>query len=979
MMPRCLAVLILLASTAVALDPAEELEFARRLGRRGMKAMAVQVLDNLIATRTAEGQRYGRYGKALLVKDEASLTRARFERALDQGRTPRVKRDDIINLFKSAQPELQDFASKNAGDADARFLLAELLMEYAEFLVGSGYPDGMADDVAGFVSEHSDAAKKLFEDAISHFGTVKKAMDKRVGDDEDLANPDYRRASLAGYQKAKARLRMALMYPKGSNFIYFSEQALEELDDFASEHYDDAFGAWARLDLGRCHFERALRLGEKDDAENAINYFQILIETLDEDPTAPEIGVALAQAFYWHAKACNAMARADGSLKKPNPVMFDNSIRTLQTLRTKVKLGANQLWALRAKLEIGESYAGSNRFTQAVSLAGQVLSKARVEGHNIVMKSATERLTAWVASVSSSGLDAQLLFEVGESLAAQGRTSSAVTFYQKAVAASNTDDLMQTVAYPARARMARAYRIDKRYFVSAAVAWDLVDEYLKSGSDEESEFGQHASDACNTARLAWKSIAAATKRAGDDSRYSEVKRVFRDKFPGHPENSDAAFSAVREDYSNGKYEQVAKDAAEIAETSKSYWRAQRLIPVCYWKLASAADRDKKEAAAKKWWTQTLASSDALIARAQAKSSEKESGKSLQRGMLVKPIALSALKRWDEALTAVNAYFAKFPDQFLQRGLELKIKIEALIELKKYADAEATLGEFRRKLPASSHLSPTMLKVVQAMQTHYRDVGGDEGVKIASRAADILSEWMKKREDVQYGRLYYFGEMLKDAHRWNEASIAYDDARALATNPAVKATLTLKAAEMGYKALLADTKLTKAQKAPKIAQARKLFLDVILPNKADQSVLLKKLSKGWLKKEEWAKVKRNPSALYTTAELLSQSAPAGIDGRAVATRLLAHLQTFTNPIKDPNNPNPKTDPYVNLWWDAAELQLTLYKEIAEANPRGEKGKSAATRGASAASKWIFQYQKMDGEGRVNRIKALQSTLKRLAGG
>ncbi len=971
---RYLPVIVLLTAVTAAQNPQKELEFARSLGRRGLSDMANQVLDGMIKHSSSEMQRYGRYGKALLIKDEASLARGRFLGSLARGTVPKQTREEVLKLFTEAKPDLEAFSDKNATDENARFVLAELLMEYAEMLMGVGYPDSMKDKWDALSTENSEEAKKLFEGAIKHLATVRKSAAARAKNDESLDNPDYVVATRAGYMKAGARLRMALMYPSGTNFQYFSELAAEELDEFSAEHYNDSFGAFATLDLGRCYYERAVRLGDSDDIENAINYFSTLYETLKEDADNPDMSSAISQAFYWHAKACNAAAMAAGKLKKADPSMFEKSMRTLSILRTKVKHGANSPWTLLAMLEIGESFAGSGRFTQAVGLAGDVLSVARVGGHRDVTKQATERLTRWVGSVSGAGtLDAALLLEVGDSLSAQERTASAITFYEKAVAASKTAEQKEKVAYPARAQIARAYRADKRYFAAAAVAWDLVEEFLKSGEEEESEFGQHASNACNTARLAYRTISAATKRSKDESRYEEVKRVFRDNFPGHPENSDAAFGSARETYGNKDYERAATELAEIPETSKSYWRAQRLVPMCYWRLAAAAERKDDTAAALKWWTKMEESANALIDSSKAKSG-KEAASALQHGMLMLPIALSSAAKWQPSLDAMNAYFAKYPNKFVQRGLEMKIKIEALIELKQIAEAEKALAEFRAKLSDSSHLPGTQFKVIMAMREWYSGLDEKEQRDVASRTADLLEEWVEKREkDPNYQLMYLLGETLKDAGRWKDASTAYDAASGLTTNKAVKQTLVLRAAEMAYRALLEDKTIKGIALQKALAKTRQLFLDVIIPDKAAQDKILKTLSKRWMRKDEWSKVKRNASALKICAELLAQTAPTGVDGRQVAVRLISYMHTFTRPVKDPQN--KRYDDYIKLWWDGAELQLQIYQKMGAAG-RSERNKKAAQTGYSAASKWIFQYRAMDGEARVVRIKALASELKRL---
>jgi hypothetical protein len=970
---RCFAALfaVLLAVPASAGTPEEDLQFAQLLGRRGLNKMAVEVLDDLIANGDSQAKRYGEYGKALLTKERASIARHRFLYDLEQGRTPRVTREDVLALYDEAEPKIDVYVKDRPNDFEARFLLGELLMEHAEFLVGSDYPEDKADEKAKLLEAHVNDAEKLFERAITEFEEVHKNLLKQLPAAANLNNPIYIRASLAKYNKAVARLRWALLYPKGPKFNYRSEQALEELDEFFNEHYDDLFGAAALLDLGRANYERGIRLGT-DDAEIAIDYFKTLYESLEEEANNEDVIRVLAQAFLWYTKACNAIARADGALKKPQPVFYENTIRAGAELKQRLTIGQRHPDALRAMLNVADAYAATGNYDAAVGIAGDVLSTARVERLRQVSKQVTRNLTRWVANVSGAGaLGAGLLFQIGESLAAQDRTANAITFFEKAVAASKNDEDKERWAYPARLRIARAYRADQRYYAAGKVAWTMVEEYLKSGDESNDAMTQVASEACNEARLAWKRISEFTNRSKDEQKYDEVRRIFGEKFPGHRENADRAFSDMRELFEKGEYEKAAKKGEEIGPASPNYWPAQRMIPLCFRALAS---KEKDKAQEKIWHEMSLEKAKALVDLAKSKGDAPGAARSLQEGRILVAIALSSLERWDDALKALDDYLDKYPDQFVKKGLELALKIDAHVALGQIDKAEETLLTLRKKLPTASYVQPKLFQVAMAMREKYKEMGpGKASQEIASRAADYFGDWLELSKEGNYKYLVVFADLLRDAHRWTDAGEAFEVVVGKVSDN-MKSVYTLKAAEMKYKAAVEFKETDRAKYVKTLEETRKLFIDFLIPNESRQLPLLQKLSTGWLTKAEWNDFKNNPTALLTTAEILAESAPQGINGRWVAVRLIKHLHEITKPIKDPNAEH--LEQYIPTWWDGAQLMLEIYLKIAQedTSPQGRKG---ANEGLAFAKKIMFQYPNADGQERVAAITDLQIKLKRYA--
>ena len=83
----------------------------------------------------------------------------------------------------------------------------------------------------------------------------------------------------------------------------------------------------------------------------------------------------------WESKACNAMARGDGALKRAQPIYYETTIRSGAEMKDKLKYGYKHPYALRAQLLVAEAYSVQNRYDAAVALAGDLpLSPCRGDG-----------------------------------------------------------------------------------------------------------------------------------------------------------------------------------------------------------------------------------------------------------------------------------------------------------------------------------------------------------------------------------------------------------------------------------------------------------------------------------------------------------------------------------------------------------------------------------------------------------------------
>jgi len=970
--------LLLGSGVAIAADADQELRFAQALGARGLTVMADQVLDKLIASGGAEGKRAGEYGKALIQKQLASRARGLFLFDLDEGRPPRVSREEVLRLYAEAKPKIEAYVSGRSEAGEAAFLLAELLMEYAEFLTGASYPDEMVAERKKLVDENKDAAAKLFEVAVANFERVydegRKALPK--DDSPDPTSPLYIRTTQADLYRSVAKFRWALIYPGGVQFTHKMDTAELELDEHYNRHFKELSGAYAVIYLGRGNYEKALRTGEGDAGEVALNYFATLFREVTEDPTVPDTMDVIGEAFYWYCKTANALALKEGALKKAQPVYLENSIKAGTTLKQTLKHGGRRPWALLALLEVGNAHAARGNFQAAVEIAGEVLASARTEGDRRATKRATDKLTQWVGSVAgASVLDPGLLYQIGESLNAQGRLANAITFYEKTVGACRTEEQRERYGHSARLRIAQAYRRDSRFLAGAEVGWQLVSDYLQSKASEESSFHTTASEACNTARACFKAIADATKRPADDQRYREVTETFRAKFPDHPDNSDAAFSNALELINRGKLQEAAESLKDINPNSPNYWRAQRSVPTCYQKLA----REQPEKAAE-WSEKFLASSQELAKTAAARGDDPAAVKSRQYGRLFTVIALADLARWPEALTEVDKYLADYPDDFLYRGLELDVKIHGHLAAGEIEKAESALALLKTKQPgADSLIRRNNQDVFDALRKAYKErEPGPVRVDMAARAAKLWGERMEGESNPSAAYSWLLGDVLRDAQQWQEAGEAFETAASKADDPNVKSAWTLQAAEMRFEAILHDPRMPGPEKQKVLALTRENYTDVLIPEKAQQEPLLKVLSNyaAWPSKEMWEKIKRRPDALLTAAKVFKESSPAGLDGRWIGIRLINHLHSFTKPNKDPSN--DKLDEFIPLWWNGTELMLELYLQIAETGT-GQMATTAAQSGAAFSSKILFENPNADGPDRLTRLKQLDASLKARVGG
>jgi len=990
-MNRRILFVLLLACGLVVADPEQDLKFAQHLVARDLKQMALAVLDKLEQSSDPAAARAGAFGKAQLTKFEADRARAIHLADVEQGREPpRVSRAEVLKLYEDARPRIETYVKSRPDNLEARFLLGELLQQFAEFLTGSDLAESMAETRAKLVSEHKGRAGQLFQGAIAEFDAVFQALKGKVSPNAPLDDPEYVRMTVAEFNRALAKFRWASIFPKGPNFQHRMDEAIEELDEFLQRHFQEGAGAYAMIYLGRAFLEKALRMGDADEGEVAINYFENVYNDVKEDPQFPETFKIVGTAYYWYTRACNALARGDGALKKPQPIYFQNTLKAGTRIR-QLKHALRQPTTLKALLEVAEAYAAQRRYESAVAIAGEVLATARVAGQRGIAKLATAKLTSWVASVRGAGaLDPDLLFRIGASLGQQGRVGNAVTFFEKAIAASTTEDEKEKIAYPAALEVAKLYRRDKRYFAAATVAWDVVQDFLKRDLESDSDMGLIAGEACNQARLAWRTISDATKDAGHASTYQKVVSTFRGKFPSHKENSDAAYGGAMEFFTRQKFAQAADALKTIPASSPNYWRAQRRVPQCYRILGQ---REKNPEKAKAWHTKCLEAARVVAKLAQGKNDD-SARRAEQYGRLYTAMSQSSLEMWDDALATINSYLASYPGKFLRRGMELKIKIdahlarfarllkeqkqdEALLELDK---AEAAFKQLEKREPSSPYITGEIIDLYKALRAAYQGLGsGERRRALANRTAGLWAQHLALQDETRLTQAHYFayGEALRDAGRWNEAGDAFASAAGMTQDKKRQSYFSLQAAEMKFKAAkegMAQKKIQRTEYLKIMQETRRLFTDVLMAiPKAEQAKVLKELSR-WNKqprKVTTAKVRRSARVLLTTAEVYHESTTGGNDGRWIAIRLLDHLHRFTTPVVDPTK--PKLAELVPVWWDAAELKLKIYLAISRSGG-DDQARSAKRWGNNYANKLLFQYKKMDGPERVQRITVLERALK-----
>jgi len=966
------AALLVTTSVATAGSAEDDLQFAQQLGIRGLDKMADKVLTDMIKSRDPDKQRLGRYGQALITKQQAQIAVARYIRALENNDKPPVSREAVLKLFTDALPEIEAYVKTQPAGSKAAFLLAETLVEEAEFLVGGRLPEFMAKERAELVTEHKKTAEKLFQSAMEYYSAVAQAIRKKVGDKLDPDSDEAIRITQAEFNHAMTAYRLALIYPKGARFNGRAADAEEILDKFMNDHWGDLAGGYAMLYLGRLNYERAVRTGDADAGDIALNYFETVAQDVDEDPNFADTTKVLGEAFYRYCQTANALARADGDLKKKDPARFGDAIRMGNRMRQKMRFGSKSRFALLMLVEVADAHAAQGQFEEAVGIAGEVLTKARADGLGAVTRTATDKLTDWVANVGGSGsLPPALLAQIGSSLASEGSPAKAITFFEKAIAASVTPEDIEQVAHDSWRRIAESYRRDKRYIAAGMIAWDLVQKYLKSGEGNDSAFYQTASEACWQAAQSWKTVAESTKRGEDKSQYEKVLKTFRDEFPDHPKNADAAFSESLDLYAKENYAEAAKRFLAISPNSPSYWSAQLRVPVCYRRLAI----EKDKANAEKWHNECLKASAALYKLASAKSDIPRARGAARTALLMEASSYHSLKKWAEASAKIDEFFRTFPGVFPKKGYEYTIKIDSLLALGKVEEAEAALAQLKQTLKNSGYIRPLNYDVYRALRKQYKALSGRQRATLATRAAILWGERIEQTPPNKRtaGDYWFLGDVLRDARDWEAAGGAYEAAANLATKPGQKAGWQLLAAEMAFK----NARQNKERMDPTdfrktMDKTRELFTGVLIRDPKQAQTLLPILANGkkWPSKEQWRWIVAKPDPLLTAAEVFGESSPKGLDGRWIGVRLLDRLHKLTTPVAEEGG---KSNDFVNVWWDGAQLKLELYLAIGESQSAQAWSKRAVEYGYAFGRRLITQYPNMDGEERVAAIKILSDRL------
>ncbi|MHC4223954.1 MAG: tetratricopeptide repeat protein, partial [Planctomycetota bacterium] len=146
--------------------------------------------------------------------------------------------------------------------------------------------------------------------------------------------------------------------------------------------------------------------------------------------------------------------------------------------------------------------------------------------------------------------------------------------------------------------------------------------------------------------------------------------------------------------------QAARDFEAINPTSKNYWRAQRKVPLCFRLLAQ---KETEEAKARQFHEKSRDAALKLRSLAEAKPNDPGAKKTLQYARLYTALAYHALDDWDDTLKRMGEYLTLYPDEFLKKGIELKVMIDAHLALGQLEKAEAALTLLSEKQPGSSYV------------------------------------------------------------------------------------------------------------------------------------------------------------------------------------------------------------------------------------------------------------------------------------
>lgn len=975
-----LAVLPALCAAALA-GTKEDLEFARRLGNRGHAEMARKLYTRLAASPDPAAARGGKFGLAILASQAASRARLQFERALAEGETPAVSRDDIIRLYDGALPDVQSYVDAQPGDFEAKFELAGILLEFGEFLTGSYLDEEKLEERKKLLETSRDRAEALFSRAIKEYEAVfeNAAAVVRERKIEELDDPVYVRMTRADYGRALALFRWGLALPPGSaakkNKI---QEASERLDQFQAEHYQDLFGVDANLRLGQCSLELAIDGGDKDHLDEAMHYFEALFtdEHLKDTPELPDVGRMMAEAFFRYVRACVLGATGQGKLK-PQPTLFDKAVRAGLLLESKLGHSGKTPFALRARLEVARAHAALGRNDQAIALAGSVLEAARAARLASIQAEAVALLSQWLAAGGgATTVDPSLFLQIGDALAAQKRFGRAIAAYGQAIASSRTPEQRERVAYAAWRNAAAAYRQDRRPWAAAKAAAVVVDAFVKSGQSDDTTLGRFAEDACYTAVMALKEIADATKLAEDQADYARMLALFRERFPGHPANADTAYQVAVDVLNKGDLDKAVEAFAAISASSRNYWTAQRLVPQILREIGRRAGGDAAKATAA--YERCLEAATRIIAEAQKAGDLPAARNTLQYCRAVRAVALSDLGRWPEALEAIDAYLAAYPGQFPLRGLELDVKARAHLAAKQFDQAEAALDrmvELEAQGQEMPYRTALNFEVYRALQQAYQGMeSGAARAAMAARAARRFDDFVKGVKEPSPSHFFTLGSLYEDAGRWAEAGDAYQAAADAERDAARAAGYKLKAAEMKFRAAQPLKATDRAKYVEVLAETQALFTDVLLPDKQNQAAVLKALGNPtkYPGRSDFDALKKIPEVLYTAAQVLAESSPPEVDGRWVAIRLLDQLTQITKPLPEDNDPLHK---YKTLWWDASELRIQIYVAIAESG-RGDIERKAGQAALSSATQLLLTYKEMDGPERVQRIQELKVRAERV---
>ncbi|MBI4713423.1 MAG: hypothetical protein HY762_09030 [Planctomycetes bacterium] len=634
-------------------------------------------------------------GQAKLILCKILKMKGRAERDVD-------KRNEYIK--KSVQM-LEELIRENPDNSDAKFEIAELLLEQAQWLTAVYKIEQDQTKKQQFKQE----AEETFNKAIKYLKEMMADYEKRIKAESDETKKEkleevYIQAS---YYYAISYYYYSALYGKAEDIRkQHLRESIRLLRNFTLK-YGDLIIAYEAADYcGLCHFEL-------DEYKDAKNYFKVasdglrnMIEQEEDEAKQKEMLNACKEIIQrctaHYAMACNA----NGEYKL--------AIQTVDNLIKEFPKDASQYWMQMALLEKGWGIVKSGGQTEGMKIVQEI-----VDANGAAAREAREMTNKMLAELikGRGKVPFNVLITSIRNLIAKNKFPEAIKQCQMLITSlKQTGTQEDTVKYMPEAFswMGFAYRSKTPpRFYEAIIAYEAIySNPLFKNSKDEKGADYWAAIAAYESATAHLQMSTLSGDENDKKQYKDLLKLINKNWPDSQIVQDAQNIIAKELEAEGKYAEAGEAYEKVPQTSPNYITAKFRAGYMYYLQASrksypAYTKEKDEPAKAKLKEEAMKyfslaeqkfkdfmkfAEDALRTSLPEEMRDQIRANDLNSRLFLSRIYLHDFyRKYSEVLNLLKNKESEYSKQPASVGDIYQLKIEALVKLNELEQADTMLA------------------------------------------------------------------------------------------------------------------------------------------------------------------------------------------------------------------------------------------------------------------------------------------------